>query len=90
MTYVPLEPGRPVPLVAFAIGRRFGNAVQRNRARRRLRAAFEAGASALGAPLPVALLVRARPTVLEVGFDELVTVATGILRAAGGRTGSLA
>ncbi len=30
----------PDPTVAFAFGRKFGNAVERNRARRRLRAAF--------------------------------------------------
>jgi RNase P protein component len=30
----------PTPQVAFALGRSFGNAVERNRGRRRLRAAF--------------------------------------------------
>lgn len=30
----------PTPAIAFAIGKKFGNAVERNRARRRLRSAF--------------------------------------------------
>lgn len=40
MTYCP-QPD-PHPLVGFALGRGFGSAVERNRARRRLRAAFAA------------------------------------------------
>lgn len=40
LTFVPLD--TPHPMVAFAIGRRFGNAVERNRARRRMRAVFGA------------------------------------------------
>lgn len=38
LSFLPLE--TPVPQVAFALGRSFGNAVERNRGRRRLRAAF--------------------------------------------------
>lgn len=43
MTHLPvseLVPTPPGPQLAFAIGRSFGNAVERNRGRRRLRAAF--------------------------------------------------
>lgn len=35
-----LEPGAATPQLAFSIGRSFGGAVERNRGRRRLRAAF--------------------------------------------------
>ena len=38
LSFLPLETDNPQ--VAFAIGRSFGNAVERNRGRRRLRAAF--------------------------------------------------
>lgn len=38
LSFLPLPTEEPQ--VAFALGRRFGNAVERNRARRRLRAAF--------------------------------------------------
>lgn len=40
LTFVSLDTRHP--MVAFAIGGRFGTAVERNRARRRLRAAFAA------------------------------------------------
>lgn len=43
MSHLPaarLEPGSGSPQVAFALGRSFGKAVDRNRGRRRLRAAF--------------------------------------------------
>jgi ribonuclease P protein component len=43
LNHLPLErlgPDAPRPQVAFAIGRSFGGAVERNRGRRRLRAAF--------------------------------------------------
>ena len=38
LNHLPLD--TPDPQVAFALGRSFGNAVERNRGRRRLRAAF--------------------------------------------------
>lgn len=53
LTYLPLDAARPQ--LAFALSRRFGNAVTRNRCRRRLREAFRArwrrGALAPGAYL---------------------------------------
>jgi ribonuclease P protein component len=62
-----LEPGPRPPRVAFAIGRRVGHAVERNRLRRRLRAIFTDLARQDGGPLqPGAYLVGC-----QVGADGL-------------------
>jgi ribonuclease P protein component len=61
------------PQLAFAIGRRFGSAVERNRARRRLRAAFISAWRSSPTPAPGAYLVTADRSVLTSGFDRLVT-----------------
>src|SRR3954452_21284577 len=67
VTAVP-DPSLDPPRVAFAIGRRTGNAVTRNRVRRRLRAAASAS------PPPAGLyLVQAGPGATTIGFDELST-----------------
>jgi ribonuclease P protein component len=64
--------------VAFAVGRRTGSAVERNRIRRRLRAAID-GCPDL-AP-GAAYLFDADRSVLTVPFDELrETVATLVRR----------
>lgn len=81
MRYVPLEDPSQGPLLAFTIGRRFGSAVSRNRARRRLREAFRHAAGSLAQPVPVALLVHARPAVLDRPFDALIGDATSVLDA---------
>ena len=57
-----------VPEVGFVAGRQVGNAVARNRAKRRLR---EAGRLA-GFPAGTAWIVVARPGVNEAPFTELV------------------
>ncbi len=59
------------PQLAFAIGRRFGNAVARNRARRRLRAAFGSAWAASPTAPKGAYLVMADRTVLTAPFDGL-------------------
>ena len=56
------------PQVAFVAGRRVGNAVDRNRAKRRLR---EATARA-GLCDDMAYIVIAQPGVNDASFDELV------------------
>jgi ribonuclease P protein component len=59
------------PQLAFAIGRRFGTAVERNRARRRLRAAFAAGWGRTPGPAGAYLLSGSR-SLLSVEFGSLV------------------
>jgi ribonuclease P protein component len=68
MTFLPLETAEPQ--VAFAFGRRFGPAVDRNRARRRLRAAF-LEARRRSDPLGAYQLAGSR-AVLHERFDRLV------------------
>jgi ribonuclease P protein component len=70
LSYLPLATSRPQ--LAFAVGRRFGTAPERNRARRRLRAAFDTAWSSLPGPAAGAYLVTADRSVLALGFDRLV------------------
>ncbi len=68
-------PGDPgPPCVGFVAGRRLGNAVRRNRAKRRLRAAMERVTAAPG----MMYVVIAGTEVIDADFDRLV----GWLRAA--------
>jgi ribonuclease P protein component len=53
----------------FAVSRQLKNAVQRNRARRRLREAYRASRDA--APLHTALIVVGRPAALAAPFGSL-------------------
>lgn len=75
LSFVPLDTDRPQ--VAFAIGRKFGNAVERNRGRRRLRAAFaeafaarEAAETADG--LRGAYLLGGNRNLLTAGYRSLL------------------
>ncbi len=79
-------PQDSVPRVAFAVGRSFGNAVQRNRARRRLRHAlaealerFEAPARR---PLVGDLLVSCSPRVLDLPYQSLIGECSLLLASA--------
>jgi ribonuclease P protein component len=56
--------------VGFAVSRQLRNAVQRNRARRRLRAAFRATRGA--APARAALVIIGRPASLTAPFEALL------------------
>ena len=68
------------PRVAYAIGRRFGTAVERNRARRRLRAAITLDQALL---LPGgAYLLAAERSVMTLPFTTLRDHVTTLLRAA--------
>jgi ribonuclease P protein component len=63
----------------FAVSRQLKNAVQRNRARRRLREAYRASRDA--APTHVALVVVGRPAVLRAPFADLAAQLRGALTA---------
>jgi len=71
------EPGPP--RVAYAVGKRVGNAVVRNRLRRRLRAA--AGAVDLA---PGAYLVRVAPEAVALSYEDLKAQVTRAMTAAAG------
>ncbi len=70
------------PRVAYAIARRCGTAVARNRIRRRLRAALDELAADLG---PGAYLITPDPSCRTAPFDEV----RGALREALRRAGAL-
>jgi len=65
--------------VAYAVGRRFGNAVVRNRARRRMRAAVDQNRTGLRAG--AAYLFSAGRSVVTMPFDELVATVGELVRA---------
>ena len=70
------------PRVAFAVGRNLGDAVSRNRARRRLRAVMVEIAPELEGH---AWLVGASPEVLTSDFADLRTSASSAVRQLAGR-----
>ena len=65
------------PRVAYAVGRSVGNAVERNRIRRRLRAVVRAHADRL---VPdTAYLVSARPRATTMSYEELSKAVSRLL-----------
>jgi ribonuclease P protein component len=68
------------PEVGFTVSRRVGNAVTRNRVRRRLRAAFREAGPAVRADS--AYLVGATPAAARASFDDLRRALGDCLRAA--------
>ena len=81
MTFLPGDPSFP-PRVAYAVGKRVGPAVVRNRVRRRLRAATRAHRDELQPG--GAYLIGAAPAAAGAPFTE-IDVAMGELLAAAGR-----
>jgi ribonuclease P protein component len=70
----------------FAVSRQLRNAVQRNRARRRLREAYRACRDAV--PARTALVVVGRPAVLAEPFASLTVQLRGALAAIPGGRGA--
>lgn len=81
MTVAHLADGSSPPRVAFAVGRRVGPAVVRNRVRRRLRSVLAEEVATRGglAPGPGAYLVSVRPAAADASFDELGAAVRGAL-----------
>jgi ribonuclease P protein component len=71
---------RPVPQVGYAVSRRCGSAVARNRIRRRLRAAVR-----LAAPPPGWYLVSADRRALDLHFCQLQGAVSAAMRQAVGK-----
>ncbi len=71
-------------LVGFAISKKVGNAVVRNRIRRRLRAI---SASTEVTLIPGSYLIAVKPSVKESGYLELKADVTSVLRRIGASSG---
>lgn len=79
------------PKVAYAFSRRFGNAVERNRGRRRLRDAFAQGwhrHAEAEAPLNGAFMLSANRSILTASFPNVVTDVEQCLGRLSGATAS--
>jgi ribonuclease P protein component len=87
LVYVdPLAPGPEVARVAYAVGRKVGGAVVRNRVRRRLRAAMADLARTSPDLVPAgAYLVSAAPEAASLSFDQLAASLHGAARRLKGR-----
>ena len=81
---MPTDPGPP--RVAYAIGRPVGNAVERNRLRRRLRAAISDHAELLRAD--TAYLLGAGPRATAMSYAELSGAVAALLALVGPMEGS--
>ena len=72
----------PEPRFGFTVTKKIGNAVVRNRIRRRLKEAVRLNAGPVARPMTDYVLVGRRPA-LDLSFDELVADLLGALAAAG-------
>jgi ribonuclease P protein component len=81
LRYVSSEAGQP-PRVAYAVARKVGSAVDRNRIRRRLRAAVSDRAAEFDAG--GAYLLEADRTVLTTGFADLCAAVSTAVRTSSG------
>ncbi len=70
--------------VGFAISKRVGNAVVRNRIRRRLRAISASGEAAF---TPGSYLIAVKPSAKESGYWELKSDVDSVLRKIGASSG---
>lgn len=75
IVWAPVSGAAP-PMLAFAIGRRVGGAVTRNRLRRQLRAAFCAAD-----PAPGAYLLGVAPEAVGLSFDKLTELVHQALQS---------
>lgn len=76
------QTGAPHPRVAFAIGRRAGSAVVRNRIRRRARAALDRLSAQPGSPLIAgSYLVSADARAVDLPFPEVQRLLDAAVRA---------
>lgn len=76
---------RPRPRVAVTAGRSIGHAVERNRARRRVREAFRLAIAFAPASAGVDVVVNVRPASANAVFRDLVADASAVLREGAGR-----
>lgn len=82
VTYAPVGE-TPEPRVAYAVGRRVGGAVARNRVRRRLRAAVDQVTGLRSG----AYLLAAGPEALHMGHEELRQEVAEAMTSASTRSG---
>ena len=82
LTWLPADPARPAipPRIAFAVGKAAGGAVQRNRIRRRLRAAMRS-LHQQGRLPGGTYLISAQPAVLQLPWADLLELVDTAIRA---------
>jgi ribonuclease P protein component len=77
--FAPREDEGTGPRIGLTVGKVMGKAHDRNRIKRRLRAAIRANAALL--TLPVDVILHPRRTVLEVEFEKLKADVADVFRA---------